>query len=405
MESTKDWLDDAKFRVSYGTNGNRSLEDAYASMSNLKDGGVMVYLKPDGTPAVVESLEVERLGNPNLSWEKTSAWNIGLDFGFFNNRLGGSIDWYSKSTKDMIIKQRLPSFSGFNEIMTNLGEVTNKGIEIAINAIPVQYENFEWSTSVGFSYNQNRIKHIYNDYDPITGVEANDLSNKWFIGKPIGEIWTYKFEGIWQVDEREEAAKFNQKPGDPKVWNNPANDEYDANGNLVKVVFNNDDKVYQGTTQPPIYWNWRNDFTIYKNLTFSFSLYSYMGHKSEDTSYLNNDNGGSWVTNTGNVWKKNYWMVDNPTNEYARLEAQGPLSGTDYAAPRILNRNFVRLDNISLGYTIPQNFTRQYSVERLRLSLGINNVFTIHAKNWVYGDPETGRLGVRTFTFGLSLTL
>ncbi len=405
MESTKDWLDDAKFRVSYGTNGNRSLEDAYASMSNLKDGGVMVYLKPDGTPAVVESLEVERLGNPNLSWEKTSAWNIGLDFGFFNNRLGGSIDWYSKSTKDMIIKQRLPSFSGFNEIMTNLGEVTNKGIEIAINAIPVQYENFEWSTSVGFSYNQNRIKHIYNDYDPITGVEANDLSNKWFIGKPIGEIWTYKFEGIWQVDEREEAAKFNQKPGDPKVWNNPANDEYDANGNLVNVVFNNDDKVYQGTTQPPIYWNWRNDFTIYKNLTFSFSLYSYMGHKSEDTSYLNNDNGGSWVTNTGNVWKKNYWMVDNPTNEYARLEAQGPLSGTDYAAPRILNRNFVRLDNISLGYTIPQNFTRQYSVERLRLSLGINNVFTIHAKNWVYGDPETGRLGVRTFTFGLSLTL
>ncbi|MDE6056641.1 MAG: SusC/RagA family protein, partial [Muribaculaceae bacterium] len=189
------------------------------------------------------------------------------------------------------------------------------------------------------------------------------------------------------------------------VWNNPANDEYDDNGNLVNIVYNDDDKVYLGTTNPPIYWNWRNDFTIYKNLTFSFSLYSYMGHKSEDKTYLNNDNGGSWVTNTANVWKKEYWMVDNPTNEYARLEAQGPLSGTAYAAPKILNRNFLRLDNISLGYTIPQSFTRQYSVERLRLSLGINNVFTIHAKNWVYGDPETGRLGVRTFTFGLNLTL
>lgn len=408
MESTKDWLDDAKFRVSYGTNGNRSLADTYASMSNLKAGSYpMVYVKQDGTPAVVESLVVDRLGNPNLTWEKTSAWNIGLDFGFFNNRLGGSIDWYSKSTKDMIMWQRLPSFSGFGSIITNLGEVTNKGIEIAINAVPVQLENFEWSTSVGFSYNQNRIKHIYNDYDEVTGKENNDLSNGWFIDKPIGEIWNYKFEGIWQVNEREEAAKYNQQPGDPKVWNNPANDEYDENGNLVRVVYNNDDKVYQGTTAPPIYWNWRNEFTIYKDLTFSFSLYSYMGHKSSDWTYLNGDNGGSWVTNTGNVWKKTYWMVDNPTNKFGRLEANGPLTGgTDYAAPKVINRNFVRLDNVSLGYTIPQNFTRKFQVERLRLSVGINNLFTIHSKDWVYGsDPETGGLGVRTFTFGLNLTL
>ena len=407
MESTKDWLDDAKFRVSYGTNGNRSLSDTYASMSNLADGGVMVYVKPDGTPQVMESLSVSRLGNPNLTWEKTSAWNVGLDFGFLGNRIGGSIDWYAKSTKDMIMWQRLPSFSGFGSIITNLGEVTNKGVEIAINAIPIQHENFEWSTSVGFSYNRNRIKHIYNDYDEVTGKENSDLSNGWFIDKPIGEIWNYKFEGIWQVSEAEEAAKFNQQPGDPKVWNNPANDEYDEEGNLLQVVYNNDDKVYQGTTAPPIYWNWRNDFTIYKNLTFSFSLYSYMGHKSTDWTYLNDDNGGSWVTNTGNVWKKDYWMVDNPTNKFARLEANGPLTGgTDYAAPKIINRNFVRLDNVSLGYTIPQNITRKFQVERLRISAGINNLFTIHTKDWVfYSDPETGGLGVRTFTFGLNLTL
>lgn len=405
MEKTRDWLDDMKFRVSYGTNGNRQLKDTFAALSNLSDGGKMVYLKADGTPVIMESLQVSRLGNPNLSWEKTSAWNVGVDFGFFNGRLGGAIEWYAKSTKDMIIWERLPSFSGFGNIITNLGEVTNKGIEISINAVPVQINNFEWSTALGFSYNRNRIKHIYNDYDPVTGKENSDLDNYWFIDKPIGEIWNYKFEGIWQVDEREEAAKLGQKPGDPKVWNNPANDEYDANGNLVKVVFNNDDKVFQGTINPPVYWNWRNDFTIYKNLTFSFSLYSYMGHKSQDTSYLNDDNGGSWVTNTGNVWKKEYWMVDNPSNEYARLQALGPYGSGDYCPPRILNRNFVRFDNISLGYTIPQQWSRRYSVEKLRFSLGINNVCTIHAKNWVYGDPETGRLGVRTYTFGMSLTL
>ncbi len=406
MDNTRDWLSDLKFRVSYGTNGNRSLQDTYSSLSNLSDGGVMVYMKPDGSPVVMESLAVSRLGNPNLSWEKTGSFNVGLDFGFLQGRIGGSIDYYSKSTKDMIMWQRLPSFSGFGNIITNLGEVTNKGVEISLRAVPYTSQNFEWSTNVGFSYNKNRIKHIYNDYDPETGKENNDLSNGWFIDKPIGEIWNYKLLGIWQVDEAEEAAKFNQKPGDPKVWNNPANDKVDDKGNVV-IVYDNDDKVFQGTTAPPIYWNWRNDFTIMKDLTFSFSMYSYMGHKSADWTYLNSDNGGSWVTNTGNVWKKEYWMVENPTNEYARLEAQGPLSGTDYAAPKILNRNFVRIDNVALGYTIPQKWTRQFYIERLRVSAAINNLCTIHAGSWKFGDPESGGngLGVRTYTFGLSVTL
>lgn len=406
MEPYRDWLNDAKLRVSYGTNGNRSLSDTYASMSNLSDGGVMVYMKPDGTPVVMESLTVSRLGNPNLSWEKTGAFNVGLDFGFFKGRLGGSIDWYSKSTKDMIMWQRLPSFSGFGSIITNLGEVTNKGIEITLRAIPYTSENLEWSTNIGFSYNKNRIKHIYNDYDPITGKENSDVSNKWFINKPVGEIWNYKLLGIWQKDEYQEAAKYGQKPGDPKVWNNPDNDIYNEDGTVKEYVFNDDDKVFQGTTAPPVYWNWKNDFTIFKDWTFSFSMYSYMGHKSEDWTYLNGDNGGSWVTNTGNVWKKDYWTVENPSNEYARLEAQGPNGGTTAAPPRILNRNFVRIDNVSIGYTVPQKLTRQFYIDRLRLSAGIKNLCTIHAGTWKYGDPESGNgLGVRTYTFGLSVTL
>lgn len=406
MEPYRGWLNDAKLRVSYGTNGNRSLKDTYASMSNLSDGGTMVYMKPDGTPVVMESLSVSRLGNPNLSWEKTGAFNVGLDFGLFKGRLGGSIDWYSKSTKDMIMWQRLPSFSGFGSIITNLGEVTNKGIEITLRAVPYTSDKLEWSTSLGLSYNKNRIKHIYNDYDPITGKESDDTSNGWFIDKPVGEIWNYKLLGIWQKDEYQEAAKYGQKPGDPKVWNNPDNDVYNEDGTVKEYVFNDDDKVFQGTTAPPVYWTWKNDFTIFKDWTFSFSMYSYMGHKSQDWTYLNGDNGGSWVTNTGNVWKKDYWTVENPSNEYARLEAQGPNGGTTAAPPRILNRNFVRIDNVSIGYTVPQKLTRQFYIERLRLSAGIKNLCTIHAGNWKFGDPESGNgLGVRTYTFGLSVTL
>ena len=131
-----------------------------------------------------------------------------------------------------------------------------------------------------------------------------------------------------------------------------------------------------------------------------------MGHKSQDWTYLNGYNGGSGETNTGNVWKKDYWTVENPSNEYARLEAQGPNGGTTAAPPRILNRNFVRIDNVSIGYTVPQKLTRQFYIDRLRLSAGIKNLCTIHAGTWKYGDPESGNgLGVRTYTFGLSVTL
>ena len=233
------------------------------------------------------------------------------------------------------------------------------------------------------------ITYLYYTHDD-KGNELNDISNNWYIGHPIGEIWTWKVDGIWQTNEAEQAAKFNQKPGDPKVF------DKDGNG-----VFNDEDKFYLGTTIPPVYWNMRHDFTFWKNLTFSFSLYSYMGHKSAERYYLNQENNSSAVTNCFNVEKKGYWTPYNNSDKYARLGAVGPAGCTNVA--RVYNRNFVRLDNISLGYTIPQKWTRKAQIEKLHLTVSCNNVATF--SNWEYGDPETGGLGVRTFNFGINLTL
>ena len=390
------WLDYGKLRVSYGTNGNRSLKDTYLALSNLSNGGVMGYYNSDGSAAVIQALEISRLGNPNLEWEKTTAYNVGLDFSVLDSRFTGSVEWYYKKTHDMIMNQRLPNFTGFSSITTNLGEVTNSGFELTLNSRNMEIKNFTWNTSFGFSYNKNRINHLYYEYDE-NGKEINDTSNKWYIGKPVGEIWDFEVDGIWQLNEATEAAKVNQKPGDPKVVNHyTADDKEDGT-----PVYNDKDKVYQGTTAPPIYWSLRNDFTFLKDFTFSFSMYSYMGHKSQAGYYLNGDNSGSMFTQTSNTYKKEYWTPENPTNDYARLNAVGPSGAT--GVQKVYNRNFVRLDNITLGYTLPVKFTRKYQIEKIRLTAGVNNVCTFDS--WDYGDPETGGYSNRQFQFGINVTL
>ena len=394
------WLDMAKLRLSYGTNGNRSLADTYLALSNLANGGLYAYYKYGSTSQeVLNALSVDRLGNPNLEWEKTSSWNFGIDFAVLDKRLSGSIDLYHKKTHDMIMAQRLPNFTGFSSITTNLGEVTNTGFEITLNTRNIETKDFKWGTSLGFSYNKNKIKHLYYEYDE-DGKEMDDTSNGWFIGKPIGEIWYWKTDGIWQVDEAEEAALVNQKPGDPKVVNvYTEDDKILADGTRVPV-YNDKDRVYQGTTQPPIYWNMRNDFQ-YKDFTFSFSMYSYMGHKSRAGYWLNGDNSGSMFTQTCNTYKKEYWTPENPTNDYARLNAVGPSGVT--GIEKVYNRSFVRLDNVTLGYTIPRDITNKWGIQRVHVTAGINNVFTIDS--WEYGDPETGGFANRQFQFGLNVTL
>ena len=168
-------------------------------------------------------------------------------------------------------------------------------------------------------------------------------------------------------------------------------------------VYNDNDKVYQGTTAPPIYWNLLNDFTLWKDLTLSISFYSYMGHKSQAGYWLNQENGGSQVSNGFNVAAREYWTPDNPTNDYCRLNAAGPNTGLAGGVDKVYNRSFVRLDVITIGTTLPQKWTKKCMVDRIRLTASCKNVCTFDS--WEYGDPETGGLATRTFNFGINVTL
>ena len=405
-------MNNGKLRLSWGKNGNRSLSDPYVSLADLGSGtGKTMNYITGGTVVDMKYLSVSRMANPNLQWEKTEAINAGLDFGFLGDRITGSIDYYHMMTKDMIMNQRLPGFSGFGSMTTNLGQVNNDGIELSINSLNIKEKNFEWSTSFGLSWNKNTIKKLYGIYEDVLDAngnvvgrkESDDLTNKWFIGKSIGTIWDYEVTGIWQTDEYEEAAKYGQRPGDPKVWNNPANDQYNDDGTVKKYVYDNDDKKFLGQTTPKVRWSLRNDFTIFKNWTIGFSMYAMMGHKSLSGWYLNNDNGGSLITNGCNTWVKGYWTPENPTNKYARLNAQGPTGAT--GAQKLINRSFVRFDNLSIAYTFPKDWLAPTGISRLKLFFNIKNLGTIHSSDWEYGDPETSGLATHTFTFGMNVTL
>jgi TonB-linked SusC/RagA family outer membrane protein len=407
----KDVMSSGKLRVSYGKNGNRSLEDPYVSLANLSGGtgSMQGYVDASNSTYLVNYLIMSRLANPNLQWEKTTAWNFGLDFGFLNDRITGSLEYYVMNTNDMIMAQRLPDFSGFSSITTNLGEVQNRGIEIAVNSLNIKNDILEWSTTLGFSYNKNEIKHLYYENEDIldeagniTGSKEMDDSNSgWFIGQPISAIWNYRVTGIWQVSELEEAARYGQKPGDPKVANTYTADDIKNDDGTTTPVYNDKDKEFLGQTAPPIHWSLRNDFTFFKSLSFSFNIYSYMGHKSTETYYLNNDNGGSRVTGGYNIFVKEYWTPENPSDTYARLDASGPTGAV--SAPRLHDRSFIRLENISLGYTLPKAWTSKLLIEKAKVYGSIRNV-GVWQKDWEYGDPETGGLATRIFSLGLNLT-
>ncbi len=411
-----------KLRISWGQNGNRSLNDPYLALANLAAGSgsaSMGYVDNSGNLIQYRYLRIDRLANPNLHWEKTESFNTGIDFGFLNNRFTGTLDYYITPTVDMIMERGLPNFTGFTNITTNLGKVVNTGFEITLSSQNVRTKNFSWSTTLNFSKYKNTIKHLYYVYDDVLDDQGNvigsrerdDITNSWFIGQPVSTIWNYNVTGIWQADEAAEAAIYGQRPGDPKVANNYTGDDVKNANGTVTPRYNDRDKEFLGQTSAPIMWSLRNDFS-WKNFNFSFNMYSYWGHKSVIGLYLNQDNNTSLITNLANTWKKEYWTLENPNSDFGRLDAKGP-AGVN-APGKLFDKTFIRLDNITVGYNIPQKLSSKAGIERVKVFASIRNAaLWTKDKNWAYGDVETYttvndqqyRAGIapRIYSFGLNV--
>jgi TonB-linked SusC/RagA family outer membrane protein len=392
LKSAK-WIDFLKLRLSYGINGNREIRDVnnvidpYVSIQTLT-GGKYQSVNGSGTAGEVNTVvNSSRLGNPNLEWEKTKSLNLGLDFGFLNNRISGSLELYDKKTSDLLIGQSLSSASGYVNVIANLGRVNNKGFELGITTKNFTGGNITWSSSANFSLNRNKIVALATPND--------DPGNGWFIGKDIDVVWEYQILGVWQENEVAEANKFNKgiKPGDFKLL--------DVDGNYV---YNDLDKQFIGYKSPRFNWSFRNDFNIYKNFDFSFQLISSWGQLRADNQTKNQP--GSVGFGRSSSYEVPYWTPGNPINDYARLNSG--LSGVTFNAYR--KSSFVRLNTIALAYSLPKDFLGKLRIQSAKIYANVSNA-GVYAPNWNQWDPQTADNNgnpvptPRVYTFGLNVTL
>ncbi|MCS2891927.1 TonB-dependent receptor [Parabacteroides faecis] len=387
MEPTKNWLNYAKLRLSWGENGNRDIGQ-YDALSSLSTG-LYPYTELNGTILTSALIYVNRMANKDLKWERTASYNIGLDFSVLNDRLSGSMEGYIAQTNDLLVDRSLPSILGFSSVKANLGELANRGFELSLNGRIIENENFVWESGGTFFFNRRKINHLYGDMEEVKDAagnvigykEADDIKNKWFIGHDPDQIWDYERDGVWQMDESDEAAIYGNKPGDFKY--------IDKNGD---GVMNNDDKVFQGYKTPRFRWSWRNEFSFYKDISLSFMLYSHVGQYGTFNQAANDGR----MMERQTVLDLPRWTVDNPTDEYGKLGSKN--IGNNYK-----KQTFVRMENITLSYNVPQQFLKKISVQNMRFSLAVRNPFVL--TKWSFGDPEGGITTIRSFNLGVNFSL
>ena len=384
------WLNFLKLRYSKGENGNRDI-GRYAALSDLNTGKYQLVDNANNV-YIVSQLYVNTMSNPNLKWERTVANNVGLDFGFFNNKISGSVEFYKAVTKDLLVSRSLPDIIGFNSILDNLGEVENKGFEFTLNTKNINAHNFKWDTSFNFSLNRNKILHLYGDMEDVLDDEGNvigqreadDISNGWFIGQSTDRYFGLKTDGVYTTDEADEAAVYGVQPGDFRV--------VDVNNDNL---YTNEDKQFLGYSSPRFRWTLRNQFELFQNWDFSFMMYSYWGHEGTFNQAKNQgfgDRTSSYVLP--------YWTVDNQIDNAARLfSSNGSASYNVY-----VDKSFIRLQNVSLGYTLPKSLTEKFKISSLRISGNIKNA-AVWTKEWDFWDPENSGPTPRTVTLGLNITL
>ncbi len=385
-----------KLRLSYGENGNRDI-GRYTALSRLN---AQKYLNVDsgGNVITVPTFDNGTQENTDLRWERTKATNLGLDFSLGGGVVEGAIEAYQNITNDLIVTRQLPNIIGFDNVVTNLGEIENKGLEFTLSTRNFNKDNFQWSTNFNFSMNRNKIRKLYGDLDE-NGNELDDITNQRFIGEATDVIWGQEAIGIWQQNEAAEAAEYGVFPGDWKIR------DVDNSGD-----FTVEDNVFQGYRSPRYTWGLSNNFTLYKNIDFSFEMYSNWGQKRVFNE-AKNRNG--FIDRTNSV-QTPYWTPDNPLNDYARLFSSDGSSNFNIYR----DASFIRLSNVTLAYRFPKKMLEKLSVQNLRLYANVRNV-AVWARDWNFYDPEPTNIDGRNadgntdprqptprfFTVGIDLSL
>lgn len=386
---------DLKLRVGYGVSGNSLGFDAYSARRTYGVSGWFQYTDENGVTTDKHTLAATNNANPDLKWERTGMFNIGVDFGFFNSRLTGTIEYYDKRTSDLIYyypvsTNRYP----YGTMTANVGDISNRGIELTINAIPVQNDDWQWTTTLNLSHNRNRVEKLSN---AAFSVKYQDLGYPWIAGNtnvavqrlmegcPIGQFYTYEFAG-------------HDENGISQFW---VHDPATGKRTGEKTIKPEDtDRTKTGSAQPKLTLGWTNNLS-YKNWTLNLFFQGMFGNK------IFNALRAQYNSVTLIKQGKNVLREALTNQNYGDVNSQSP------SDRYIENGSFMRLSSMTLSY----NFGKLKGwVDNLSVYATCNNVFTL--TSYKGADPEVSLGGLtpgidwrkdyyphtRTFMFGMKVS-
>lgn len=386
-------FDDLKLRIGYGVSGNSLGFDAYTAQQTYGASGWFTYVDPvSGSSSSYRTLAATKNANPDLKWERTGMFNVGIDFAFFKNRLSGTIEYYDKRTKDLIYDYSVSTNRyPYGTMTANVGEISNKGIELSINATPVMTKNFSWNTTLNISHNKNNVESLSNDKYSVNyrdygnadlGGYSTTTTQRLMPGSPVGQFY------IW------EWAGYNDEGG--SVFN-----DYDDNGNLIGTTDapNDGDRRKAGSAQPKVTFGWNNTFN-YKNWSLTAFFQGIAGNK---------------IFNAKRAFYNNVTLLNTGKNILSEVATMQKASDTRAQAPSdryLENGAYFRMASLSLGYDFGNLGDW---VKSLRVYATCNNVFTLTGYKGV--DPEINLGGLqpgidwrnstyprtRTFMFGVNI--
>lgn len=387
MSGTSDWLDQLKLRLGWGVSGNAAIS-AYATKGALQSlyqqWGSNVVLGYVGSDASAKTPNMAE--NKELGWEKTQQWNVGVDYGFLNNRLTGSIDWYRTYTTDLLLSKVIPSLNGYTQTLDNVGETSGWGLDFQINATPVRTRDFSWNIGLTWSMDRSKIEQLANG-------KTEDVANLRFVGEEIGVFYDYVYDGVWKTGQTEtladgtvaDASTYGRKTGQIKVR--------DLNGD-GKIDGSNDRRIV-GKVRPDWTGGITNTFN-YKQWEFSFFIYSRWGF----------DVQAGALTLDGRFMQRSidYFVAGHNENaEYYAPGINGESADAYQSSQNYQDGSYIKVRNINLGYNFTPRQLKKAGLSSLKIYAQCMNPFSIYrATDWL--DTDLVSYANNTRTFGSSTT-
>jgi hypothetical protein len=371
-------VDDLKLRIGAGVTGNSAIAP-YSTQ-----GSISALFVPFGGTNAAGAIPNSVLANLDLGWEKTTQYNVGIDFAMFKRRISGSIDAYTSETTELLMQRSIPTVTGFSTTFANIGKTANEGVDISITTVNVQQKDFTWSTVFNAGWQKERIVSLSNG-------KQDDINNNWFINQPIGVIYGFKALGLWQATDStlfKQYTSNNFSAGSVRV----------ADLNKDNKIDPNNDRQIIGWTRPRWVLGMTNTVT-FKNWDVSIFVYSRL-------NYLYNTGGEGQAARTMQR-KIDYYTPLNPGAQFQKpiFNAGGATGDSYFQALGYMDASFVKVRNISLGYTFDAaKLGKKSGISSLKAYAQISNPGMLFSKIKHLDMDVVGPTWNRGFTLGINAT-